>query len=183
LRGLLAEFKTLCSGASLVDLAVGIVIGVAFAAVVRALVRDLLSTLIAAIFGNSDFCSRFPPRRRALSATAGAAAPATMTRVGLEDDCDRRRWEAQGRERVRRARARTAACNEEPTMQGQTEQQRLAALEAETAFQRRTLRTIQLVADVAPPEEARVALRAVGALAEEALGEAEPEDHEHPSVR
>jgi hypothetical protein len=65
-------------------------------------------------------------------------------------------------------------------MHGQTEQERLAVLEAETAFQRRTLRTIQLVADVAPPEEAKVALRAVGALAEEALGEAKPED-EHSS--
>jgi uncharacterized coiled-coil protein SlyX len=62
-------------------------------------------------------------------------------------------------------------------MQGQTEQERFAALEAEAAFQRRTLRTIQLVADVAPPEEAQVALRAVGALAEEALGEAERQNH------
>jgi hypothetical protein len=57
-------------------------------------------------------------------------------------------------------------------MQEQAEQERLAALEAENAFQRRTLRTIRLVADVAPPEEAQVALRAVGALAAEALGEA-----------
>jgi hypothetical protein len=62
-------------------------------------------------------------------------------------------------------------------MQGQTEQDRLAALEAEYNFQRRTLHTIRLVAEAAPPEQAQVALHAVGALAEEALGEAEPEDH------
>jgi hypothetical protein len=66
-------------------------------------------------------------------------------------------------------------------MQEQTEQDRLAALEAENNFQRRTLRTIRLVAGVAPPEEAQVALHAVGALAEEALGEAESEAHEHRS--
>jgi uncharacterized coiled-coil protein SlyX len=65
-------------------------------------------------------------------------------------------------------------------MHGQTEQERLVELEAEAAFQRRTLRTIQLVADVAPPEEAQVALHAIGALAEEALAEAKPED-EHRS--
>lgn len=62
-------------------------------------------------------------------------------------------------------------------MQGQTEQDRLAVLEAENNFQRRTLRTIRLVAEAVPPEEAQVALHAVGALAEEALGEAEPKDH------
>jgi hypothetical protein len=31
----------------------------------------------------------------------------------------------------------------------------------------------------APPEEAQVALRAIGALAKEALAEAEPEAHKH----
>jgi hypothetical protein len=66
-------------------------------------------------------------------------------------------------------------------MQWQTEPERVAALEAENAFQRRTLRTIRLVAEAAAPEEAQVALHAVGALAEEALEEAEPEAHEHPS--
>ena len=58
-------------------------------------------------------------------------------------------------------------------MHEQTEQERLAGLEAETNFQRYTLRTIRVVAEVAPPEEAQVALRAVGALAEEALAQAE----------
>jgi hypothetical protein len=66
-------------------------------------------------------------------------------------------------------------------MQGQTERDRVAALEAENIFQRRTLRAIRLVAEAVPPEEARVALHAVGALAEEALGEAELGDHEHRS--
>ena len=66
-------------------------------------------------------------------------------------------------------------------MQWQTDQDRLAALEAENHFQRRTLRTIRLVAEAVQPEEAQVALHAIGALAEEALGEAEPEHHEHRS--
>jgi uncharacterized coiled-coil protein SlyX len=68
-------------------------------------------------------------------------------------------------------------------MQGQTEQERFAELEAENAFQRQTLRTIRVVAETVPPEEAQVALRAVGALAEEALGEDEPQHHEHRSGR
>jgi hypothetical protein len=36
-----------------------------------------------------------------------------------------------------------------------------------------------VVAEKAPPEEARRALRAIDALAQEALAEAKPEGHEH----
>ena len=55
-----------------------------------------------------------------------------------------------------------------------TEQERLAELEAKNAFQNRTLRAIRVVAEKAPPEEARRALRAIDALAKEALAEAHP---------
>jgi hypothetical protein len=58
----------------------------------------------------------------------------------------------------------------------QTEQERLAELEARNTFQNRTLRAIRVVAEKAPPEEARRALRAIDALAKEALAEAKPED-------
>jgi hypothetical protein len=47
----------------------------------------------------------------------------------------------------------------------QTEQERLADLEAKHTFQHRTLRAIRVVAENAPPKEARVALRAIVALA------------------
>ena len=60
-----------------------------------------------------------------------------------------------------------------------TEQERLAELEARSTFQHQTLRTIRVVAGKAPPEEAQVALRAIEALAAEALAEAEPEAHKH----
>ena len=50
-----------------------------------------------------------------------------------------------------------------------TEQERIAELEAESDFQRQTLRTIRVVAEKAPAEEAQVALKAIGALASEAL--------------
>jgi uncharacterized coiled-coil protein SlyX len=59
----------------------------------------------------------------------------------------------------------------------QTGQERVIELEAESAFQRQTLRTIRVVAEKAPPEEARVALKAIGALANEALGEAKRQNH------
>jgi uncharacterized coiled-coil protein SlyX len=61
-----------------------------------------------------------------------------------------------------------------------TDQERLAELEARSAFQRETLRTIRVVAEKAPPEQARVALRAIGALANEALADTE-QDHRHRS--
>ncbi len=60
-----------------------------------------------------------------------------------------------------------------------TEQERLTELEAKSTFQHQTLRTIRVVAEKVPPEEAQVALRAISALAKEALAEAEPERHEH----
>ena len=56
-----------------------------------------------------------------------------------------------------------------------TEQERLAELEARSTFQHQTLRTIRVVAEKALPEEAQVALRAIDALAKEALAEAKPE--------
>jgi uncharacterized coiled-coil protein SlyX len=62
-----------------------------------------------------------------------------------------------------------------------TEQERLAELEAKNTFQHRTLRAIRVVAEKAPPEEARRALRAIDALAKEALAEAEPEDEHRAS--
>ena len=63
----------------------------------------------------------------------------------------------------------------------QTEQGRVAELEAESAFQRQALRAIRVVAEATPPEEARQALFAINALASEALDEAEPRDHAHRS--
>ncbi|HEX8859814.1 MAG TPA: hypothetical protein VGC06_12135 [Actinomycetes bacterium] len=50
-----------------------------------------------------------------------------------------------------------------------TEEEHIAALEAESDFQRQTLRTIRVVAERTPAEEAQVALKAIGALATEAL--------------
>ena len=58
----------------------------------------------------------------------------------------------------------------------QTEQERLIELEAKHSFQTQTLRTIRVVAEKAPPEEARRALRAIDALANEALAEGERRD-------
>src|SRR6266511_361728 len=55
------------------------------------------------------------------------------------------------------------------------EQERLAELEAKNTFQNRTLRAIRVVAEKVPPNEARRALRAIDALAKEALAEAKPE--------
>jgi hypothetical protein len=63
----------------------------------------------------------------------------------------------------------------------QTEQERAADLEAEQTFQHRTLRAIRVVAEKAPPREARRALRAINALAEEALAEAEQHDRDRGS--
>jgi uncharacterized coiled-coil protein SlyX len=54
----------------------------------------------------------------------------------------------------------------------QTERERVIELEAKHTFQTQTLRTIRVVATKAPPEEARRALRAIEALATEALAEA-----------
>jgi hypothetical protein len=62
-----------------------------------------------------------------------------------------------------------------------TEQERLANLEAKNTFQHRTLRAIRVVAEKAPPEEAGRALRAIDALAKEALAEAKPEDEQRAS--
>jgi hypothetical protein len=56
--------------------------------------------------------------------------------------------------------------------------ERLAKLEAENAFQRQTLQTIRLVAEKAPPEEMQIVLRAIAALAIEALAQVESEAHE-----
>jgi uncharacterized coiled-coil protein SlyX len=61
----------------------------------------------------------------------------------------------------------------------QTVQERLADLEARSTFQHQTLRTIRVVAEKAPPGVAQAALRAIGALAKEALAEAKPEAHKH----
>ena len=62
-----------------------------------------------------------------------------------------------------------------------TEQERLADLEAKNTFQHRTLRAIRVVAEKAPPEEARRALRAIDALAKEALAEANPANEHRAS--
>ncbi len=61
-----------------------------------------------------------------------------------------------------------------------TEQEQIAELEAESDFQRQTLRTIRVVAEKAPAEEARVALKAIGALASEALAGTERNQREPP---
>ncbi len=60
-----------------------------------------------------------------------------------------------------------------------TVQERLAELEARSTFQHQTLRTIRVIAERAPPEEAQGALRAIHALAKEALAKAQPEVHKH----
>jgi hypothetical protein len=61
----------------------------------------------------------------------------------------------------------------------QTDQERLAKLVARNHFQTRTLQTIRVIAEKAPPEEAQVTLNAIGVLANEVLAESEPEGHEH----
>lgn len=58
----------------------------------------------------------------------------------------------------------------------QTQRERLADLEARNTFQHQTLRAIRVVAEKAPPEEALRALRAIDALAIEALREAKPDE-------
>ncbi len=63
----------------------------------------------------------------------------------------------------------------------QTQRERLADLEAKNTFQHQTLRAIRVVAERAPPEEARRALRAINALAMEALAEAKPEGQHRAS--
>ena len=80
-----------------------------------------------------------------------------------------------------RVRAAGRGCKGEITqgLMRQTDLERLADLEAKNTFQHRTLQAIRVVAAKAPPEEAQVALRAIGALAKEALAEAGPEGHEH----
>jgi uncharacterized coiled-coil protein SlyX len=62
----------------------------------------------------------------------------------------------------------------------QTDLERLADLEAKNSFQHRTLQAIRLVAAKAPPE-ARRALRAIDALANEALAQAKPEEQHRAS--
>ena len=62
-----------------------------------------------------------------------------------------------------------------------TDRELLAELEAESAFQRQTLRTICVVAEAAPPERAPAALRAISALATEALVPGERQDPNHSS--
>ncbi len=62
-----------------------------------------------------------------------------------------------------------------------TDQERLAELEAKNTYQNRTLRTIRVIAERAPPEEAWRALRAIHSLIEEALAESERQDHDHRS--
>ena len=69
----------------------------------------------------------------------------------------------------------TAQITQGGTMR-QTEQERLIDLEAKHTFQTQTLRTIRVVAEKAPPEDAGRALRAIDALANEALAEAERPD-------
>jgi hypothetical protein len=64
----------------------------------------------------------------------------------------------------------------------QTEQEGLADQEAQT-FQHRTLQAIRVVAEKAPPSEARRALRAINALAEEALAEDERQERDQRSGR
>ena len=59
----------------------------------------------------------------------------------------------------------------------QTDLERLADLEANNTFQHRTLQAIRLVAAKAPPEESRRALRAIDALANEALAQANEDEH------
>jgi uncharacterized coiled-coil protein SlyX len=63
----------------------------------------------------------------------------------------------------------------------QTDLERLADLEGKNCFQHRTLQAIRVVAEKAPPEESRRALRAIDALANEALAEAKPEDEHRAS--
>jgi uncharacterized coiled-coil protein SlyX len=60
-----------------------------------------------------------------------------------------------------------------------TDQERLTDLEAESAFQRQTLRAIRVVAERVPPEETHRALKAIGLLATEALAQAKPKAHQH----
>jgi hypothetical protein len=66
-------------------------------------------------------------------------------------------------------------------LEAPTEQEHIAKLEAESDFQRQTLRTIRVVAEKAPAAEAQVALKAIGALATEALVGTERNHREPPA--
>jgi hypothetical protein len=59
-----------------------------------------------------------------------------------------------------------------------TDLERFAKLEAENAFQRQTLQTIRVIAEKAQPEEMQTVVRAIAALAIEALAQVELEAHE-----
>jgi hypothetical protein len=55
----------------------------------------------------------------------------------------------------------------------QTKQVLVGEVDDVSAFQHQTLRTIRVIAEKVPPEEVRPALRAIRALAAEALGQSE----------
>lgn len=54
-----AEFKSFVMRGNVLDLAVAVIIGAAFGKIITSLTEDVIMPLIAAIFGNVDFSSRF----------------------------------------------------------------------------------------------------------------------------
>jgi large conductance mechanosensitive channel len=53
------EFKAFIAQGNVLDLAVAVIIGAAFGKIVTSLTEDLIMPLIAGIFGNVDFSSKF----------------------------------------------------------------------------------------------------------------------------
>jgi large conductance mechanosensitive channel len=53
------DFKAFIAGGNVLDLAVGVMIGGAFATITKSLTEDLLMPVVSAIFGGTDFSSKF----------------------------------------------------------------------------------------------------------------------------
>ncbi len=56
---MLGEFKEFIARGNVLDLAVGVIIGAGFGTIVKSLTDDLIMPVVGAIFGGSDFSSKF----------------------------------------------------------------------------------------------------------------------------
>lgn len=53
------EFKEFIAKGNVLDLAVGVIIGGAFATITKSLTEDIIMPVVAAVFGGTDFSSKF----------------------------------------------------------------------------------------------------------------------------
>ncbi len=56
---MLGEFKEFIARGNVLDLAVGVIIGAGFGTIVKSLTDDLIMPVVGAVFGGSDFSSKF----------------------------------------------------------------------------------------------------------------------------